>query len=167
MKKSILLLISVLTLVSCGKEKKEEVVSLEKDNYSVFFDAIYEKDDEISMIFKIDGFWDYDHPKTFKIQGNTAMQNLTFELPKGLAVENVQIDLSSNIEQKTLTLKGVSISNNEKIIISGSEMGFVQYFNTGTGLDWDYVKLRYNLIFGGEFPPRMVGNELLESMLVK
>lgn len=172
MKKIILLLIGGLLLTSCVDKKKDATETSEesnvvKDNYAVVFEAIYEKDDEVLMIFKKDGFWDYDHPSTYKIVGDTAIQKLTFDLPKSLSVENIQIDLSSNKEQETLKLTGINLYNNGQEIINGSNMGFVKYFLTGTGLGWDEKNLRYNLIFGGEYPPRIVGNELLESMLVK
>ncbi len=172
MKKLVLLFLGSVLLASCGDKKKEvNETSTEqqvvKDNYSIIFEAIYEKDDEILMIFKKAGYWDYDHPTTFKITGQSMIQKLTFDLPKDLSIENVQIDLSSNKEQKTLTLKGINVVNNGKEIINGTNMGFVKYFNTGTGLTWDAKNLRYNLIFGGQYPPRIVGNDVLESMLVK
>lgn len=172
MKKIILLLIGGLLLTACVDKKKEgaetpsesEVVT---DNYSVVFEAIYEKDDELIMIFKKEGYWYYNDPSTYKVVGDTAVQKLTFDLPKSLSLENIQIDLSSNKEQKTLKLTSVNIYNNGKEVVNGSNMGFVKYFMTGTGLGWDAKNSRYTLIFGGEFPPRIVGNDLLESMLIK
>ncbi len=173
MKKIILLVLAVGLLTSCGGDKKKEATksSIEeqvvKDNYSIVFEAIYEKDDELSMIFKKVGYWDYVHTTTFKVKGQPTMQKLTFEMPKGLSIENAQIDLSSNKEQKTVTIRGINVINNGKEVINGANMEFVKYFNTGTGLTWDAKKLRYNLIFGGEYPPRIVGNDVLESILVK
>lgn len=173
MKKLVLLFLGSILLTSCGSDKKKKatetpiVDQVVKDNYSIVFEAIYEKDDELSMIFKKDGFWDYDHPTTFKVIGQPTIQKLIFDMPKELSIENAQIDLSSNKEQKTITLKGIYVNNNGKEVVNGANMGFVKYFNTGTGLTWDAKNLRYNLIFGGEYPPRIVGNDVLESMLVK
>jgi hypothetical protein len=172
MRKAVLFILFSIILTSCGGDKKKESVdelSTEsvnsKDNYSIIFEGIYEKNDEISMVFKKGGNWDYDHPTTFKIVGQPTMQKLIFDLPYELSIDNVQIDLSSNHEQKTLTLKGVYVLNNGKEVINGSNMAFIKYFNTGGGLDWDFKKLRYNLIFGGQYPPRMCGNDVLESIL--
>lgn len=169
MKKLIVLFLGVLSLTSCGGDKKkeaEQVVEI-KDNYSIFFESIYEKDDELILVFKKNGYWDYENQTKHKITGQPNLQIVQVNFPAGLSAENVQIDLSSNKEQKTLTLKGVRILNNGKEVLNGSNMEFIKFFNTGTGLTWDDKNLRYNLLFDQPYPPRMVGNDALESILKK
>jgi hypothetical protein len=171
MKKLVLLFIGCVLLTSCSDKKKENTPQKEEEasrrKISIVFEAIYEKDDKISMAFKKDGYWDYVNLSPFTIVGQPTMQKLTFDVPEGLNIENVQIELSSNKEQKSVKLNSIYIFENGKQIIDGSNMQFIKYFNTGSGLTWDEKNLRYNLIFGGEFPPGICGNEVLESMLVK
>lgn len=172
MKKIAFVLISAVLLLSCGDKKKDageesskEVVV--KDNYTVSFIAIYEKDDVLSMVIKKDGFWDYDHPIEFKVTGQPTIQRFSINAPEGVAVENVQVTLSTNKEQKHLTVKSIAIANNGREIFNGDNLAFVPYFNSNTGLTWDEKNLRYDLNFNGEYPPGYTGNEKLESMLVK
>lgn len=169
--KKIILLLSVVVLSSCGGDKSKERGEVEeviaKDKYAVILNALYEKDDELVFTYKKGGYWDYDHPVKFPVKGQPGMQQITVDVPEGGSFENVQIDLSTNKEQKVLTLTGLSISHNDKIVIDGKNMGFVPFFNTGTGLKWDEKNMRYDLIFGLEYPPRIVGNEKTEQILFK
>ena len=63
MKRLIVLFLTSAILVSCGKDKKndvennEEAVAL-KDNFSVVLEAVYEKDDSLSVVYKKGGYWD-------------------------------------------------------------------------------------------------------------
>lgn len=171
MKKVFLSLIVAFVMMSCGDDKgkkpQESVVEEVKDTYSVTLDAVYEKDDELTFIYKIGGFWDYDHPIKHKITGQPAIQRITVDVPKNVVMDNVQIDLSSNKEQKFLPLSNVSVSKNGTPLVNGANMGYITYFNTGEAVSWDAQKMRYNLHFDKQYPPRMVGSEKLEELLKK
>ncbi|MEO4007223.1 MULTISPECIES: hypothetical protein [unclassified Flavobacterium] len=175
MKKIGLLFLGSILLFSCGRDNKKEEAETSSeqkevvvaDNYAITLDAIYEKDDELLLVFKKAGYWDYDHPTKFKIVGQPNMQNIKIDVPQGLSMENVQVDLSSNKEQKYVTIKGINVLNNGKVVIDGSNNMHAKYFDMGNSVGWDPKGLRYIMNFGGEYPPRMVGNEQLEAVLVK
>lgn len=156
--------------ISCGGEKKEEVISekeVEISKRSIVIDAVYEKDDELSFVYMKDGFWNYDNPQKHKITGSSTPQTIEVILPSDYNVENIEFDLSSNREQKLVKITSIKVLENGKTLVDGSNMAFIKYFNAGTGLSWDEPTMSYKLSFDGEFPPRMQGNEQLESILVK
>lgn len=169
MKKVFLSLIVAFVVMSCGDDKgkkpQESVVEEVKDTYSITMDALYEKDDELIFVYKFNGFWDYEHPIKHKVTGQPGMQRIVIKVPANIAMENVQVDLSSNKEQQFLPLTNVTISKNDKQLYNGANMAFVPYFNMGVGVSWDAEKTRYILHFDKEYPPRMVGNEKLEELL--
>jgi len=173
MKKLIVLFLGgALLLSSCGKDKKndsdvpdEEVVA--KDNFSIVLNAIYEKDDELSFVYKKNGYWDYDHPTKYAVKGQPNSQMLNVPFPLGEKCDNIQVDVSTNKEQKVLKLTDISILNNGKEIVNGRNMAFIKYFNFGTAFTWDEKNLRYNLLFDQEYPPRIVGSDALEAILAK
>lgn len=173
MKKIALLFLSSVLLLSCGSDKKKESTEIAteqaaaKDNFSVVLQAIYEKDDNISLIYKKGGFWDYDHPITHKVTGQPTIQKFSINIPEGEIVENVQITLSTNKEQKNVTVKSVSIFNNNKEVFNGDDLSYVKFFNSNSGLIWDEKNLRNDLNFDGQYPPGFVGTEELESLLIK
>lgn len=171
MKKIFMSLIVAFVAISCGDEKgknsQESSVEEVNDVYSITMDALYEKDDELIFIYKYNGFWDYDRPVKHKITGQPNKQRITVEVPKNIFMENVQIDISSNKEQKYLPLTNVTIVKNGKPLYNGANMAFVPYFNTGVGVTWDAENMRNILHFDKEYPPRIVGNEKLEELLKK
>jgi hypothetical protein len=93
------------------------------------------------------------------------MVNVPF--PLGEKCDNIQVDVSTNKEQKVLKLTDISILNNGKEIVNGRNMAFIKYFNFGTAFTWDEKNLRYNLLFDQEYPPRIVGSDALEAILAK
>lgn len=173
MKKVFLLFFTGLILTSCGRDKKNEIESNEvktelKDQYSVIINAIYEKDDQLVLIYKKNGYWDYDNQTKFPVKGTPNSQTLNIVFPSGEErYDNVQIDVSTNKDQKILTLTDISILNNGKEIVNGRNMAFIKYFNFGTAFTWDEKKKRYNLLFDQKYPPRIVGSDNLEAILMK
>lgn len=174
MKKIGLLFLGSILLFSCGKESKKEEVNTPEakevvatDNYAIVFDAKYEKNDEISVVYKKNGYWDYDNPTKVQVTGQPVIQNIRVSAPQGVSVENFQIDISSNKEQQYVTIKGIHVFNNEKEIINGGNNTFSKYFNTGESVGWDPKEERFIMKFDGKYPPRMVGNEEVEVLLVK
>jgi hypothetical protein len=168
MKKVALLFLSSVLLLSCGDKKKETTPTIEevKDKYVVIIDAIYEKDDSIAVVYKKDNYFKYDTPVSLKIKGAPTMQRLTIEIPEGEAVENLSIVASTNKNQEYVTIKNISVTNgNDKV--DGDNYKHIKYFLVDNSFSWDLKNSRYNLVHTNKYPPGIVGNEILESLLMK
>lgn len=171
MKKLALLLVTVM-FVSCGGDKGKGSESVEKpnqntDEFTVAFQGIYEKDDEIHVQIKKDGYFDYENPIKQKVTGQALIQRITIDVPQGVSVQNIQFYLSTNKEQKKVQLKSVSILNNGKEVFNGDNFNYLQYFNGNPGVIMDEQTQMFNLDFSGQFPPGFTGNEKLEQHLAK
>lgn len=149
--------------------KKEDVVPTEEkiDKFSISFVATYPKDDSLSLVYKKNGFWDYDHPIAYKVKGQEASQKFTIDIPNGDYLENFQVTISTNKEQKEVKIDDVSIIYNDKLFFDGSNLKHISYFNSNSGLKWNDAKKTLELNFDGEYPPGFAGNEQLEALLTK
>ncbi len=172
MKKTIIMLLSVLTLVSCGKEKengaeKDKAGTGLLDKYSLELDAIYEKNDSINVFYKTDGFFQYEKPITTKVNGSQLPQKIKVQIPEGIAIENIKIEVSTNKEQEALTIQNISILNNDKVVVDGSNGKHSEYFVTDESFSWDLEKSRFKLNHSNKYPPGLLGNDLTESLLTE
>ena len=106
MKKILFAFVCSVILFSCGKKKEDIVMTPEKVNkYVVSLEAIYPKDDSIAVIYKTDGYFQYEKPVSLKIKGSDLLQKLNIDLPEGVKVDNVQLTVSTNKIQEKITLK--------------------------------------------------------------
>jgi hypothetical protein len=172
MKKTIIMLLSVLALFSCGKEKeKDETGNNEAtkvvDKFSLELDAIYEKNDSINVFYKMDGYFQYEKPISATIVGSQLPQKIKLQIPEGIAIENIKIEVSTNKEQEGLTVQNISILNNDAVVIDGSNGKHSEYFLTDESFTWDLEKSRFKLNHTNKYPPGLLGNELTESFLTK
>jgi len=169
MKKLVLLFLGIVLLTSCGGDKKKEAstdVEEVKDKYVLIMDAIYEKDDSVEVVYQNDNFFKYETPIVVKVIGAPTMQKLTFAAPEGIAVENFKITVSSNKDQEHLTIKNISITNNSKVI-DGDNGKYNSYFLTDESFTWDTKNSRFSLIHTNKYPPSLVGNDVLISLLTE
>jgi hypothetical protein len=165
--KYIFSLVLVLVLVSCGKNKEETITSIEEkkaDHFEVVFDAIYKKDDSLSLVIKRDGFWDWEAPTPMVVKGSDTPQNLKFDLKDVQAVENIDITFSTNKEQECLKVIFFDILKNGKSILDGKASN-LNYLSMGEAVGWDEVNLCYKLMYDKQYLPKAQGNVQLESFL--
>lgn len=171
MKKSILLVFITLFLVSCGGKKKEDTTDAQVpdklDKYSLIMDVIYEKDDSLAIVYKTGGYFQYEKPVSYAVKGSPELQRVVVDMPSGISVENFQITFSTNKEQKNLTIKNISIKNDNVEVFNGDNLTYGTYFNPNPGFTWNQAGLNYKLNFDGQFPPGQTGNEQLEAILTK
>jgi hypothetical protein len=167
MKKIILALVTAVTLISCGSDKKKEEVETAKTatKYALVMDAIYEKDDSISVFYETDGIMQYEKPISYKIKGSPMPQNIKVDIPEGIIVENLKIEVSTNKLQDVLTIKNISVLKNDVIVLDGSNGTFYKYFLTDESFTWDLEKSRYKLIHTNKYSPGVIGGELAKSFL--
>ena len=170
MRKIFLALISILTLASCGGDKKnEENNNVEKQpalKYSLEMDAIYEKDDSLSIIYQLDNVMQYEKAIEYKIKGSAIPQKITINFPEGENPENLNIIVSTNKEQSHLTINNISITIGDNVI-DGSNYKYAEFLLTDPSFSWDLEKSRYNLIHTNKYPPALVGNEKLLSLMLQ
>lgn len=172
MKKILFTVLSTLILISCGKEKSEETVNevveaeVQKlDKFSVVLEGVYQKDDSLSLVYKKDGYVDYDHPVALKVKGQELSQKFVFDIPQGVYLENFQVTLSTNKEQKEIQINSVEVYYNDGLYYDGKALAYVPFFNANDGLKWVEEKKSLELNFNGQFPPGMSGNEKFEQVL--
>lgn len=168
MKKIVLLFVAVLLATSC-KDKKEvvEETKAAEINYSLVIDAVYEKDDSIVAFYKLDNYFKYDKPVTLKIKGGALSQRIKLDFPEGVAIEDINLTASTNKEQAYITVKNMSVLNNETVVVDGNNYKHSDYFLSDQSFSWDPKFSRYNLNHGNQYPPGFVGNEKLKSALSK
>lgn len=174
MKKIVLVVLTSVLLFSCGEDKKKKTDESSrqeaevKDNYSIVFQGIYEKDDEVSIQYKKKGgYMDYEHPIKYKIIGNPSIQSFVINFPSGDSLANLQFYLSTNKEQKEVKLKCITILNNDTEVFKGDNFLYLRYFNGNAGVMMDEVKQTLTLNFEGQFPPGFTGNDQLEEILTR
>lgn len=170
MNKSILLLISVLTLISCGREKKEpleDLNNIESLKTSLIIDAVYLKDDSITVFCKNEGFFNYDRPTTYIVKGSELIQRIKIDFASDIPVENFSMVVSTNKEQSTIVIKGISVEQNDKMVFDGSEYKYLDYFLADESFKWDEKNQRSDLSHNNKYPPGIVGSEKIEVILVK
>lgn len=170
MKKIVLLFLATVVLASCGRDKeanKDEAkkeVAVKKDEYSVVLDAIYEKDDVLKVVYKLDGYWKEDGPIEFKVKGNPLAQKLDIKIPAGVSLQNVKLSLSTNKEQKTLKINSLNIVNNGVFCLEDATT-YGTYFDANDGLTWDEKEAKLILSHDKANPPGIGGNTKLEELL--
>lgn len=170
MKKIFLLFITTVVLSSCGGNKKKEMEEIEItkiNKFSIIMDAIYEKDDSIVIFNKIGENYLYDKPTSFKVKGSALIQRLTINIPEGVAANNFSIVTSHNKEQKYLTIKNISIKDNDLLVVDGDNYKYNDYFMADASFIWDPKLLRCNLVHTNKYEPGLVGNEKIEALLSK
>lgn len=168
MKKVIYFALSALFLVSCGKAKEEkqetETAAKQPEEYSVVIEAVYEKDDSISVVFQQNGFFQYEKAISKKIIGGPGLQRIEMLLPKGETLQNVGYMVSSNKQQEGISIKNISILKNGNVVLDGSAGKFPQYFSFDQSFKWDEKTQRYLLTHTNKYPPGLVGNDKFLQM---
>ena len=170
MKKIVLVFIIGLIISSCGKDKKKEVENVQNvrnDNFSLVVDAIYEKDDSIAVFHAVNNNFIYDKPTVVKVKGSAQIQRITFNIPEGVAAENFTFVASTNKDQNYLTIKNISVKNNDSLIVDGDNFKYTNFFNADQSFTWDAKLLRSNIVHTNEYPPACVGSEELIGTLAK
>lgn len=171
MKSVVLFLFGVILFSSCGSDKKshgETDKAAEQANFSIVFQGLYEKDDEIIVQYKIkDGYLDYDNPIKLKVDGQPNMQQMIVTIPQGQHLANFQCFVSTNKEQKSIQLKNISIQNNGKDVFNGDNHSYMSYFDGNPGLIFDEITKEFTLDFSGKYPPGYTGNDALENKLLQ
>jgi hypothetical protein len=165
--KKYIILFSTLLLVSCGKDKKENIEIEKKsiDKYSLVIEGVYEKDDSLVVFYQINNYIQYEKPISKKIIGSNLPQRLKLDIPEGITAENFSVTLSTNKSQENITITNMSLENNGKTILDGSNYKFSEYFLTDASFEWDKERANYKLIHTNQYPPGMVGSEKLISIL--
>ena len=131
MKKLVLIFFSGILLLSCGRNKKEEsseTVNLKLNKIALLIDAVYEKDDSILVYKKVNGYYLYDNPVTYKVKGSALIQRILIDIPGEEKVSNFSIVASTNKLQEHLTLKNISVKSNDSLVFDGDNFKHSGYF---------------------------------------
>ncbi len=91
-----------------------EVVSVRDDIFTVSFDLIVEKDDNMQIYYTVDGIENFNENESvwFPVVGSKEVQKVQFKLPEGIIPTAVRVDfghgkneLQSNVELKSFRMK--------------------------------------------------------------
>ena len=167
MKKIIVLITVIATLVSCGKDKKNFEKEVVKNTaVSLELAGTFAKNDSLAVFYKTDGYYHYDKPVTRTIKGSDLAQKITFEIPQGIAPENLIVIASTNKEQEKLIITEITIKNGDDII-DGQNFKYFDYFVADNSFTLDQNTKVYTLSHANKYPPAIAGTEKLEALLVK
>lgn len=169
MKKAVII-IACLALTACGKKeeqnaKPEVVESPAYDNYSVVLDAVYKKDDSITVTYMMGSHFQYEKPVSLPIKGSPAIQRITVNIPGGIPVENIAIVASTNKAQDSLRVRNISILNGDQILVNGENYKHAEFFMLDESFTWDEKNERYAISHDKKYPPGIRGNEKVEAIL--
>lgn len=116
---ALLVLIALLSF-SCKNDKaapvvdKPEVVAVRDDIFTVAFDLVVEKDDNMQLYYTVDGSINFDEKNSmwFSVTGKKDAQEIQFKLPVGVIPTTIRVDfghgkneLQSNVELKSFRMK--------------------------------------------------------------
>ena len=168
MKKTVLLLSISLMIFSCGKEKKQEAEQTIKSDFVVYLDAIYEENDSTYLNIYDSKGYDMLSSKVYtNVKGSPLIQRVTYKIPKGLEFSNICFSLSTNKEQKTIQIKGISIQNNGKTIIGGEGQKTDGFFANNDQIVLNLETGIHQLKHDKPYTAGLAGNEILKSIIEK
>lgn len=116
---ALVVLVALLSF-SCKNDKaatvvdKPEVASVRDDIFTVTFDLIVEKDDNMQLYYTVDGSINFDEKDSmwFPVTGKKDAQEVQFKLPEGVIPTSIRVDfghgkneLQSNVELKSFRMK--------------------------------------------------------------
>ena len=171
MKKIILGIVVTLTIVSCGKEnkndKQSETISTEevkKDEYVVLLDAIYEKNDSVTL-YVYDEIGNGYLDKTVKVPvvGSPLNQVVKIDFPKDVDIYNIAIGFSTNKSQESFTLKSITLLKNEKEIITAKD--YLYFFANNDQMVLNLETGKHQLKHEQVYQPAFGGNEQMKALL--
>lgn len=168
MKKIVLLSLISLVIVSCGKEKKQDVEKTVKSDFVVYLDAVYEKNDSTYLnIYDRNGKDMLSSRVYVNVKGSPIVQRVVYKIPTGLEFSNICFSLSTNKEQKTLQIKAISILNNGQAIIGGNGEKTDRLFANGDQLVMNLKTGIHELKHDKAYCPGLAGNEMLKAIIEK
>ena len=167
MKKLVLLFVTAVALVSCGKDKKETTAEAPKNEaISLEIEGVYEKDDSVKVFYQVAGYLNYDNPIIKTVKGSPLSQKIVFDIPAGIPAENFAITASTNKEQAYITITNITVKNGNEVI-DGGNYKYSENFATDTSFSWDDKNARYNVSHSNKYPPAIVGKETLVDLMDK
>ncbi len=168
MKNLILVILTGLFMVSCGKNSKENEETTAKitNKYVVSIEAIYQKNDScVVVLYDENDNEILDKRTKIAIKGMEVSQKINVDLPEGVQPYNIGLGLSTNKEQSNITLTKIAISKNDKIIAGNPSEGYLPYFSNNDCIVIDPNTLKHSLKHDKPYSPGLVGNESLKAAL--
>lgn len=168
MKRLVLLLSISLMFFSCGKEKKQEVEKPIKSDFVVYLDAIYEKNDSTYLnIYDKKGNDMLSSRVYVNVKGSPLVQRVTYKIAKGLEFSNICFSLSTNKDQKTIQIKGISIQNKGKTIIGGKGQKTDGFFAINDQIVLNLATGIHELKHDKVYTAGLSGNDVLKKLIEK
>ena len=169
MKNLILVILTGLFMVSCGKSSnKDNEAAAEKvtNKYVVSIEAIYQKNDScVVVIYDENNNEVLDKRSKIAIKGMEVSQKINVDLPEGVQPFNIGLGLSTNKEQTNITLTKIAVLKNDKIIAGNPSEGYLPYFSNNDCIVIDPNTLKHTLKHDKPYSPGLVGSERVKAAL--
>jgi len=132
MKKIILFVCSMVIIVSCKNDRKNDssiestIEKEEMHSIEVYIDAIVPKDDVFEVYFYEYGAKEFKgHDFVYaRVEGSTEVQTIGFTLPKYIYPERLRLDFGKNLNQGVIKWKNLRIQFGDKFYdFSKDELG--------------------------------------------
>jgi hypothetical protein len=169
MRKLIIVAISLVVLVSCKNETKQEKTTIDySGNFTLTIDVLIEKNDVFQLFYNEDAsdmFID-QNSKIIEVLGSSEFQTVSFEFPENAFPRALRFDISSNPEQDAVKFGNIKIKYFEKNIeINGSD--FSKYFFPINQTVVDNTSGSYKLTKDEKVPydPILLGTQDLKDLL--
>lgn len=174
MKKLILVFAATLAVISCGKEKNTDIEStpeasqeaeVKKSEFSVILDAIYEKNDSVILqVYDVDGNEYLDKDVAVAVTGSPVAQKIELKSPTGVDIRNIVIAFSTNKEQDSFTLKGITMVKDGVEVVKPDN--FLYFFSNNDQMIMDANTGVHKLKHENKgYHPAFGGNEQMKAIL--
>lgn len=168
---SALFISSLMMMGACNNDKNVESNQQEEIATADFvfeLEGVFPKNDRFQLFYSNDTNFTEDKSIKVIVYGQTVLQKVTFTLPANVKPQNLRLDLGSNAEQSTVSIKKFTVNYQGKSLEVADEK-FRDYFPDTSNVVFDDTKLVYNLTpnVDGIFDPLLLSSDLLKKDLNK
>lgn len=162
---------ALLMNFSCNNGKLN-TTSIETENTINVTDFVFELEgvfptnDRFQLFYSNDNNFLEENSVNVNVYGQSVMQKVTFNLPTDVKPQNLRLDLGSNVDNSTVSIRNIRITyKDQEILLSDNEIR--DFFPETESVTYDILKLNYSLKPGadGVFDPIWFSNEKLKRSM--
>jgi hypothetical protein len=165
-------LLPFMMLLSCNSAQKDDVAAENQSNadeVTLTLEAAFLHNDKFQIYYTNEPNVELSGENLIDkyVYGNGQMQKIDFKFPKGVIPYKIRLDLGENTEQKSISVKNISIHYKDHVI-NGDDGDFMKSWTTNEALVYDTNKFIYNIeLINGLHDPLFITSIDLEKKLLK